>query len=81
MPGEITATAFGFGEEKRLRAAVGRVLRQSESEHFNCIEITSVGIKSFLGIAYSTVAAHARHIQDSTRLGDRQLRKPGVAPR
>jgi len=67
MAGEIHTIAFGFDLEKRLNAAVGRALHQVESEHCNCVEITGVGVKSFLGIPYSTVTAHARHIQSGSR--------------
>jgi hypothetical protein len=65
MAGEIHTGAFGFDKEKRVQSAVMRAVRQVGSEHCNCIEITDVGARSFLGMRYSTITAHARHIQKS----------------
>jgi hypothetical protein len=68
MAVEIKATAFGFDEEKALRKAVNRVLTRLKSEKFNCLEITQVAAKSFLGLPYMTVSAHPRHVQESVFL-------------
>jgi hypothetical protein len=35
-----------------------------KSDRFNCLEISRVAAKSFLGLPYVTVAAHQRHIQE-----------------
>jgi hypothetical protein len=68
MAVEIKATVFGFDEEKALRRAVNRVLTKLKSEKFNCLEITQVAAKRFLGLPYMTVSAHPRHIQESVFL-------------
>jgi hypothetical protein len=68
MAVEIKATVFGFDEEKALRKAVNRVLAKLKSEKSNCLEITQVAAKSFLGLPYVTVSAHPRHIQESVVL-------------
>ena len=68
MAVEIKATVFGFYEEKALRRAVERILTNLKSEKFNCLEITQVAAKSFLGLPYVTVSAHPRHIQESVVL-------------
>ena len=65
IAGEVGATVFGFDEERVLRRAVNRVLANLKSENFNCLEITQVAARSFLGIPYVTVSAHPRHIQES----------------
>jgi len=39
-----------------------------KSDRFNCLEISRVAVKSFLGLPYVTVAGHARHIQESIYL-------------
>jgi hypothetical protein len=36
-----------------------------KSDRFNCLEISQVAAKGFLGLPYVTVAAHPRHIQES----------------
>jgi hypothetical protein len=42
---------------------VQRQLAQTRSQHFNCLEITHIVRKHFLGIPYVSIAAHSRHIQ------------------
>ena len=66
MAGVVKKLAFGFSVDKRLRAAVGRVVRDVEWQRCNCLEITQLATKSFLGRPYTSVTAHARHIQDGS---------------
>ena len=65
MAAEMKASVFGFGGEKALRRAVNRVLAKLKSETSNCLAITQVAAKRFLGLPYVTVSAHSRHIQES----------------
>jgi hypothetical protein len=66
MAGEIKITAFGFDKEQAVRRAVKRVITNVESHNCNCVEITDVSAKSFLGMPYVNVTAHSRHIQKSS---------------
>ena len=66
MAGEIKITAFGLDKEKAVRRAVKRVITNVESHKCNCVEITDVSAKSFLGMPYVNVSAHSRHIQESS---------------
>ena len=63
MAGEIDATVLGFDKEKALRAAFRRLIANVTSQHCNGIEITRVTSRSFLGVPYVKVSAHARHLQ------------------
>ncbi len=63
MAGQITANAFGFDKEKRLRTAVKRAIGDARSQNCNCVAITGVETKSFLGLPYVSVTAQSRHIQ------------------
>ena len=63
MAGEIKTTILGFDKQKALRAALRRLITDVKSQHCNSIEITGVVGKSFLGIPYLSVSAHARHLQ------------------
>ncbi len=65
MAGEIKAIAFGFEGEKRTRSAASRIMARLKSQNFNCVEITQVAEKRFLGMPYVSVTAHSRHIQES----------------
>jgi hypothetical protein len=66
MAGEIKITAFGFDKERAVRRAVKRVITNVEAHKCNCVEITEVSAKSFLGMPYVNVTAHSRHIQESS---------------
>ena len=68
MAGEVNAMAFGSDSEKTTRRAVKKVIANMKSDRFNCLEISRVAAKSFLGLPYVTVAAHPRHIEESIYL-------------
>ena len=65
MAGELTATAFGSDSEKTTRRAVKGIIAKLNPGRFNCLEISRVAAKSFLGLPYVSVAGHARHVQES----------------
>jgi len=63
MSTQIRTSAFGFDPEKRMRTAVKRAVSVARLRKCNCLEIDEVATKSFLGVPYVSVSAHARHIQ------------------
>jgi hypothetical protein len=65
LAGSIQATALGYWREKTIRRAMERVLAKAERSKFNCLEITKISAKQFLGLPYVHVSAHSRHIQKS----------------
>lgn len=65
LAGSIQATALGYWRERTVRRAMERVLAKAERSNFNCLEITEVSAKQFLGFPYVHVSAHSRHIQKS----------------
>jgi hypothetical protein len=73
MASEVDARAFGSESEKTTRRAVKKVIAKIKSDTFNCVEISRVAAKGFLGLPYLTVAAHPRHIQESTFLFHERL--------
>lgn len=70
MAGVVAKHAFGWSEEKRVRAALGRVVQEVHAQNCNCVEITRFADKSFLGLPYVSITAHARHIQDGSQFRD-----------
>jgi|SRR5579872_1676284 len=66
MAGAIKITAFGMDGKSAVRRAVKRLITNVESHKCNCVEITDVSPKSFLGVPYVNVSAHSRHIQKSS---------------
>jgi hypothetical protein len=71
MAGEIRSFGFGFDPEKRIQSAMGHIIQEVRSQQCNCLEITRLSTKSFLGIPYVSVGAHARHIQDGLQFHGR----------
>jgi hypothetical protein len=67
MASQIKTSAFGFDEGKRLRTAVNRAIDSVQSMHCNCVEITGIASKSFLGLPYVSVSAQSRHIQSDSQ--------------
>jgi hypothetical protein len=65
LAASIQATALGYWGEKTVRRAMERVLAKAEPSKFNCLEITGISAKQFLGLRYVHVSAHSRHIQKS----------------
>ena len=65
MAGKIQSTVFGFDKQKAAHTAVKRLITNVESQQCNCLEITGVMSNSFLGIPYTSVSAHSRHVQGS----------------
>jgi hypothetical protein len=68
MAGEIKTRIFGSDEEKTKRKAIKQVLAKMGSKKFNCLEITRIAAKRFLGLPYVSVEARPRHIQESPGL-------------
>jgi hypothetical protein len=68
MAGEVDAIAFGSNSEKTIRRAVKNAIANMRSNSFDCLEISRVAAKSFLGLPYVAVAGHPRHIQESAHL-------------
>jgi hypothetical protein len=66
IAGEIKTMAFGFQRPKMLRAAFARTIAAVKLQHCNCVEIDTVTAHSFLGLPYTRISAHARHIQKGT---------------
>lgn len=48
--------------------AIKKVTAQMKSDRFNCLEVTQVAEKRFLGLLYVSLCAHPRHIQEGMSL-------------
>ncbi len=83
LAGAMRATVLGRDRPGTLRRAVKRVLARQEGQRFNSLEITKVVSKRFLGIPFTSVTAHSRHIQQGIALvpaKDSVLRMPAAVP-
>jgi hypothetical protein len=77
MAAEVRGIALGPVRPNSLRAALHRIFSKVEAEDFNCLEVTAITARRFLGIPYVSVCAHSRHIQKGIRLDDSRERRMG----
>jgi hypothetical protein len=61
----VQAMAWGRRGERTVERALRQVLAKVRLLKFNCLEITEITQKRFLGLPYVHVLAHSRHIQKS----------------
>jgi hypothetical protein len=63
MAAQVKVTFFGAIDAKNIQNAVKRMLGKLRPMNFNCLEVTGIVAKRFLGVPYTVVSAHSRHIQ------------------
>ena len=59
----LKTKAFGFDPAKRLTSALTTLVGSVREQGCNCIQIDAIAARSFLGVPYTTVSAHPRHLQ------------------
>ena len=74
------ARFFGNKSGTGMFKALTRILAEGRTQSFNCLEVTEILDKHFLGIHYTTIVAHCRHLQPRWRLDDLQLRQKQHQP-
>src|SRR5271165_1979387 len=79
MAGEIRAVVPAWGGHNTLRRGVKRLLAQTRLQHFNCLEVTHILRKYFLGIPYLSIAAHPRHLQEGSQIQSSRQRAQDIA--
>lgn len=68
MAAEVKAMFFGATGAQKVQDAIKRILGKVKPQNFNCLEVTGIAAKHFLGVPYTTVSAHSRHIQPGSQL-------------
>ena len=74
IAGHLRSIAFGRGGNKSLRRAIAHITSQVRKLNFNCLELSDIRKKNFLGIPYVLVLAHSYHIQQGLQLQDNAVR-------
>ncbi len=64
--GVLAATVVGWQRPRMLERALARVFAAVDHEHCNLAEIDTMEFRTFLGIPYLNVTAHARDLQCCT---------------
>lgn len=75
MAAEVEVIFLGALEAKKIQNALQRILEKVKLQDFNCLEVTGIVSKRFLGLPYVTVSAHSRHIQESCYLDSAEVRR------
>lgn len=75
MATEVKTMLFGALGASKIQNALKRILKKVTEQDFNCIEVTGIVAKRFLGIPYAIVTAHSRHIQPSCYLDSPEARR------
>ena len=68
MAEEVKVMFFGAIGVKSIQNALRRMLEKVKPLNFNCLEVTGIAGKRFLGVPYTVVSGHSRHIQTSCQL-------------
>jgi hypothetical protein len=80
----VKSIFIGGPGEAKVRRALSRILDKVGARRFNGLEVTGIVTKHFLGVPYTTVSAHSRHVQQGCYLDDfeaRQSLRPDEAAR
>jgi hypothetical protein len=64
----LQVAVCGFWGGRVPERAIKRLLKQTKSSKFNCLEITEISARKFLGIPYVHISAHSRHVQKGSVL-------------
>jgi hypothetical protein len=71
VAGTVSGFGFGFERQKMIDGALKRLIRAVSRQKCNCLEIDEVTTRTFLGMPYVSISAHARHIQNAMVFADR----------
>jgi hypothetical protein len=75
MAAEVNVMFWGVRGPDKVHKALTRIMRKVKGEDFNCLEVTAIVARHFLGVPYTTVSAHSRHIQQSSNLDSAEARR------
>jgi hypothetical protein len=68
VSGKLEASARGSWNMLTVRKATLKLLAKAKRTQLNCLEITEISKKRFLGMCYIEITGHSRHAQESFQL-------------
>ena len=74
MAARLQVIVWGHQTEKLLLRATKRLIAKANPAGFNCLQLTELSDRRFLGIPYVNLSAHSRQIQKSSLLQERAVR-------
>jgi hypothetical protein len=65
---ELRTIVPAWGGQNSVRTGLKRLLARTRLQHFNCMQVSQMMNKRFLGIPYMSIVAHSLHIQQGNML-------------
>lgn len=75
MAEEVKVMFWGALGAARIQNSLKRILIKLRLQNFSSLEVTGIVVSHFLGVPYTTVSAHPRHIQQSCYLDGPEARR------
>jgi hypothetical protein len=72
---KVSVMFLGKVGATKIRNALKRIMEKVAPHNFNCIEVTGIAAKHFLGVPYVSVSAHSRHIQPTCKIDSVDIRR------
>ena len=72
---EVKSMFIGAPGAKKIRRALNSILDKVSPQHFNGLQVTAIVAKHFLGVPYTVVSAHSRHVQQNCYLDGAEARR------
>ncbi len=72
---QVKVKFFGTPKANKIEHAIHRILGKTGQQHFNSLEITGIVAKRFMGLPYTIVSAHSRHLQQHCYLDGAEARR------
>lgn len=72
---EVKVRFFGAIGGKKIEHSVNRILGKVRDQNFNALEVTGIVARRFLGLPYTVVSAHSRHVQKTCYLDALEVRQ------
>jgi hypothetical protein len=75
LASEFKVMFLGARTATNVQQALQRILTKVRQQHFNGLEVTGIVSKSFLGLSYTVLSAHSRHLQQNCYLDSIEARR------
>jgi hypothetical protein len=75
MAAEVKAIFLGAYGAQKVQRALQRIFAKVRRQNYNGLEVTGVVARRFLGVPYTVVSAHSRHLQQSCYLDSAEERR------
>ena len=70
MAAQVKIRFLGSRGSEKIERALKRILTKVAKLHFNALEVTGIVTRHFMGMPYTTVTVHSRHIQQGYSLNN-----------